>query len=69
MNTREIRAIGTNPRVATTGRQHGDPTPEEIKAACLAMRAEWSEVERMRRGHPERPVDMTVVHRVVDDGE
>ena len=45
------------------------PTPEEIKAACKAIQEEWSEPERMRRSAPERPIDMTVVHRVVDDGD
>lgn len=68
MDIRDVRAIGTK-RVATTGRQPGDPTPEEIKEACVALQAEWSPSERLRRSHPVRPVDMTVVHRVVDDGE
>lgn len=63
MNTREIRAIGTKRQgVATTGRQPGDPTQSEIRAACLKMQAEWSPAERMRRGHCEPAVDMTVVH-------
>ena len=26
-----------------------DPTPEEIRAACLAIQAEWTEEDRMRR--------------------
>ncbi len=45
------------------------PTPEQIKADCLEIQKTWSEGERMRRSAPARPVDMTVVHRVVDEEE
>ncbi|WP_437203471.1 hypothetical protein [Planctomicrobium sp. SH664] len=27
-----------------------EPTPEEIRAACLEIQAEWTETERLRRG-------------------
>lgn len=45
------------------------PTPEEIKAACEAIQAEWSQQTRSSRKRPERPVDMATVYRVVEDCE
>lgn len=47
----------------------GDPTQEEIAERTAAIQAGWSPAEKLRRAAPERPVDMTVVHRVVDDDE
>lgn len=29
-----------------------DPTPEEIREACLLIQSEWSDVERERRTAP-----------------
>lgn len=64
-----IRAIGQKRRVATCGRQPDDPTPEEIKAACLEIQAGWNEVTRRGRTQPVRPVDLGVVARVVEEDE
>ena len=67
MDMHSIRAIGQKRRVATTGRQPDDPTPEEIRAACLEIQAGWSEITRQGRAQPVRPVDLGVVTRVVED--
>jgi hypothetical protein len=42
------------------------PTPEQIRQACLAIQAEWSDAERERRhvGDVRQPVDESRVYRV-----
>lgn len=44
-----------------------EPTPAEIAERTAAIRAAWSVAEESRRRAADRPVDMTVVHRVVED--
>ena len=50
--------LGTN---ATTGRQRGDPTPEEIREFCRAFQARWSPPERLRRSGLS-DVDVTLLY-------
>ena len=68
MDIREQRAIGKKPRKELPP-PAGDPTQAEIAAASRMIQAEWTESERARRSSPDRPVDMTVVHRVVESEE
>lgn len=36
-------------RAETTERQPGDPSEDEIEAACLAIQGEWTDAERIKR--------------------
>lgn len=49
MDIRDQRSIGQKRKPATTGRQPGDPTPDQIAEACEAIRKGWSECETARR--------------------
>ena len=69
MDMREIRGIGKHTTHATTGRQPGDPTEEEIREACLEIQAGWNEVTRSGRKRAERPFDLGRVHRLVGMNE
>ncbi len=44
-----IRPLVIGRQVPRHGRQHADPTPEEIEAACLEIQREWTPAERRRR--------------------
>lgn len=39
-----------------------DPSPEEIRLACLEIQAGWTEVERLKRLRP----DLRPSHRLAD---
>lgn len=66
MDVKSIRAIRVKKRgVATTGRQPGDPTPEEIAARCAEIRESWPEATRSSRKAQIRPLDMGTVYRIV----
>ncbi len=47
LTVKEIRRIGKKKHHIREGLQ--SPSPEEIRAGCLAVQATWSDVERRRR--------------------
>lgn len=68
MDKRDQSAIGSKPKRPCQPPKN-EPTQDEIRERAAAIRAEWSVAEEARRRVPDRPVDMTVVHRVVEGEE